>query len=326
MAAAGRAMELEPTERRTAADARAIGVLVGTTASGKTAVALGLAERAGLELVSMDSMLVYRGLDVGTAKPTAAERARVAHHVIDVADPAERYTVQRWLADAEAAGAAIARRGARALFVGGTALYLKALRHGLFAGPPTDLALRAAIEARVEREGLVRLHAELAQVDGPSAARIHPHDKKRIVRALETWTQTGRPLSAWQREWSAEPSRALRIVGLHVASAELDRRIAERTAAMLAAGWADELAALGGLAALGPSARQALGYREIDELLAGRLDRDACRERIALRTRQFARRQRTWFRSFADIHWIAAPRGAGDLERAVDEAATALGA
>lgn len=299
--------------------------LVGSTASGKTEVALRVAERAEAELISMDSMLVYRGLDVGTAKPSAAQRARVPHHLIDVADPAQRYSVQRWLAGAEQALAEIAARGRRALFVGGTALYLKALCNGLFEGPATDLRLRAEIEARADRDGLESLSTELERLDPESARRIHPNDRKRLVRAIETWEQTGKTLSEWQAQWSSEAQRPRRLVGLRVEPDELERRIVARTRAMLAGGWGAELRELGGLEALGATARQALGYAEIAEHLDGQLDDEACLQRIALRTRQFARRQRTWFRSFADIRWVPGPGSEADVERAAGEVVRALG-
>lgn len=290
--------------------------LVGPTAAGKSALALAVAERAGAEILSLDSMSVYRGLDVGTAKPTAAERARVPHHLIDLVEPHETYSVQRYVDDARRALGAIAARGRRALFVGGTGLYLKALVHGLFEGPPIDPAVRAGWNERAEREGSPVLWQELARADPESADRIHPNDRKRVVRALETLEQTGRPLSDWQREWGADrPGRPRRIVGLSVAPAALDAAIRARVERMLAAGWPDEVRRLG---RLGPTAGQALGYAEVRALVDGRIDRATCVERIALRTRQFARRQRTWFRSFPEIRWIEAAGHAKRAEESLD--------
>jgi len=294
--------------------------LVGPTAAGKSALALSIAERAGAELLSLDSMSVYRGLDVGTAKPSPAARARVPHHLIDLVEPDEPYSVQRYVADARSAVGDIRARGKRALFVGGTALYLKALVQGLFAGPPVDPALRRELEARAARLGSPALWSELRAIDPTSAERLHPNDRKRVVRALETFEQTGRPLSDWQREWSADrPGRARRIVGLRIDGEALDAAIRARAERMLAAGWEDEVRALG---ELGPTARQALGYAEVAALVRGEIDRATCLERVTLRTRQFARRQRTWFRSFPEIHWIDA--GLPNAKRA-EEALDAFG-
>jgi tRNA dimethylallyltransferase len=284
--------------------------LVGPTASGKSEVAVEVAERAGAEILSMDSMLVYRGMDIGTAKPTAELTERVPHHLMDLVGPEESFSVQRWLAEAERVLADVQGRGARALFVGGTAFFLRALLQGLFDGPPVDPVVRAGIEARVDEEGLAALHAELERVDPPSAARIHPNDRKRVVRALEVLEQTGRPLSSWQQEWgwhAGEPpaSRPHTLAGLRLETGELDRRIRARTAAMLDAGWLEEAVRLRANPGLGPTACQALGYAEVLELADGAIGREVCEERIALRTRQFARRQRTWLRRF-DIGWVEA--------------------
>ena len=282
--------------------------LVGPTGVGKSALALELAEELGLEIVSLDSMQVYRRMDIGTAKPTPAERARVAHACLDLVEPSERYDVSRYLVDARAALERIRAAGKRALFVGGTGLYLKALTRGLFAGPPSDLALRAGLETRARAEGSAALHGELARLDPPSAARIHPRDAKRVVRALEVLAQTGRRLSDWQREWgwhgSTAAPRALCIVGLALPAAAHAARIRERVGAMLAQGWVEEARAIRATCGFGPSAIQALGYREVLALADGALARDACQERIEQLTRRFVRRQGTWFRSFAAIRWL----------------------
>lgn len=302
-------------------DAAPLHAVLGPTAVGKSALALELAERAGAEILSLDSMLVYRGLDIGTAKPSAAERARVPHHLLDLVDPPERYDVLRYLADARRAVADVRARGRRPLFVGGTAFYYRALVQGLFEGPPVDHELRARIEARAEAEGLAALHRELRRIDPDSATRIHPNDRKRVVRALEVFEQTGDPLSVQQREWGwsegrPPPGRARRVVALRRPAAELEERIRARTAEMLAAGWIDEVRALRDGPGFGPTSIQALGYSEVLLHLDGELDRDELRERIALRTRQFARRQRTWFRRFPEIRWIdPASRDAFDQAR-----------
>lgn len=279
--------------------------LVGPTAVGKTELGLELARELGAEIVSLDSMQVYRGLDIGTAKPTPAERARVPHHLLDLVGPDERYDVSRYLRDAEAAVQRLATAGRRALFVGGTGLYLKVLSAGLFDGPPTDLELRARLQQRVRASGLASLYAELLQRDPASAARLHPHDEKRVLRALEVLEQSGRTLSDWQREWS-DPSRAraTRIVGLTLDFERLEERIGARVEAMLDAGWSDEARAVAEGPGFGPTAIQALGYREVLALSRGELTRAACVARITQLTRRFAKKQHTWYRSFPAIHWL----------------------
>ena len=275
---------------------------------GKSAFALELAEELGLEIVALDSMQVYRRMDVGTAKPSHAERARVPHACLDLVEPSERYDVSRYLVDACAALERARTAGRRALFVGGTGLYLKALTQGLFAGPSTDPVLRAGLNARARSEGSVVLHAELVGVDPASAARIHPHDAKRVVRALEVLAQTGRRLSDWQREWgwhgAARARGVLRIVGLAPPIAVHSERIRVRVQTMLAQGWVEEARAIRASSGFGPTAIQALGYREVLELADGRLTLAACAERVEHLTRRFVRRQGTWFRSFAEIRWL----------------------
>lgn len=299
-------------------------MLAGPTASGKTAVSLCVAERLGLELCSMDSMLVYRGMDVGTAKPTPAERARVAHHGIDLVEPSERFGVQDWLAAAEAAEAAEARARSRLLFVGGTAFYLKALVAGLFAGPDPDPALRAELERAFDERGAAALHADLAAVDPHSAARLHAHDKKRVVRALEVFRQTGRPLSAWQTQWAGAPARPLRLVVLALAPQALAARIEARTRVLFDSGWEAEVRGLSARGGLGPTAAQALGYEEVERLVRGELTRAAALEAVTAATRRFARKQRTWLRSFAERVEVAAPHDGADTERAAEEVLAAL--
>ena len=281
--------------------------LVGPTAAGKSDLALEVAERAGAEILSLDSMLVYRGLDVGPAKPDAGARARVPHHLLDLVEPNERYHVHRYLDDFASAWKRVTAAGKRALAVGGTGFYLKALTQGLFVGPPHDQALRDELNARAAAEGSGVLHAELAAVDAESAARIHPNDAKRVVRGLEVFRASGRPLSDWQREWrGGGGSSPARIAGLDVAPEELDGRIAARTRAMLAAGWIDEARRVRARPGFGPTSIQALGYAEVLRHLDGELERDVLEQTIRLRTRQFARRQRTWFRGFPEIGWVDA--------------------
>jgi tRNA dimethylallyltransferase len=288
-------------------------ILTGPTASGKTALALNLAERLGAEIVALDSMTVYRGMDVGTAKPTAAERARVPHHLIDVLDPWDSLTVAWWLARAEAACREIAARGTRPLFVGGTPFYLKALLYGLFPGPPGDEELRRSLEAEAASRGVDALHARLAAVDARTAARLHPNDVRRVVRALEVHMLTGKPISEWQGTWDtpafinvaagAPPPIRIPAVVLELPREQLYSRINERIDRMLALGWLDEVRnLLNSPKPLSREARQALGYREILAFLEGNgMAWQETLELIRTHSRQFAKRQLTWFRHIKEL-------------------------
>jgi tRNA dimethylallyltransferase len=283
--------------------------LVGPTASGKTAAALALAARLPLEIVSVDSALVYRGMDIGTAKPSPAERATTPHHLIDLLDPAEAYSAARFAEEAAQCIDAIHARGRAALLVGGTMLYLKALRDGLSAMPPSDPALRAALDAEARERGWPALHAELARLDPATAARLAPADAQRIQRALEVVRATGRPLSAWQADGpaAARPRRPLTVVALEPASrAWLHDRIAQRFDAMLAAGFVDEVHTLRARGDLHPGlpSMRCVGYRQAWEALdAG--DLSPLRDRGIAATRQLAKRQLTWLRSWPDRRSVA---------------------
>ena len=275
--------------------------LAGPTAAGKTAVALALAERMPVEVVSVDSALVYRGMDIGTAKPSVDERRRVPHHLIDIRDPADRYSAAEFAADARRRVDEIRGRGRVPLLVGGTMLYFKALREGLDVLPAADEAVRAELDARAQREGWPALHAELARVDPETAARLAPHDAQRIQRALEVWQVSGRPLAAWHRARPlvADDLDTWPMLSLEPTSrAWLHRRIEQRFHTMLQQGLVDEvrgLRARGDLHAGLPSMR-AVGYRQAWEALeSGALGELAARGIAA--TRQLAKRQLTWLRS-----------------------------
>jgi tRNA dimethylallyltransferase len=275
-------------------------ILTGPTGSGKSALAVDLAERLGAEIVSMDSMALYRGLDVGTAKPDAEQRRRVPHHLIDVLEPWESASVAWWLARAAACVEEIEQRGRRALIVGGTPLYLKALLHGLFDGPPADPALRQRLNEEAGRLGSAALHARLAAVDPESAARLHPNDVRRIVRALEVWQLTGQPLSAWQTQWSIPISNSSHVLCLDLPRDELYARIDARVVQMFDSGLIAEAEALRRLPRpLSREAAQAVGYAEAFAYLDGRTSRDEAIGRVQTRSRQLARRQLTWFRQMS---------------------------
>lgn len=280
--------------------------VTGATASGKTAVGCALAEKVGGEIVSVDSMAVYRGLDLGTAKPTPAEQARVPHHLLDLLPPSEEFSLANYLAEAHAAAAAIRARGHEPVFVGGTPLYLKALLRGLYTGPPPDWEFRSQIAAQAEAAGPAWLHAQVAQVDPAAAARLHPGDTRRLIRALEVYRLTGTPLSTWQRQFDrARPAEACRVFWLDWPRALLYQRIEARVDAMFRAGLVDEVRSLldSGVH-FGRTARQALGYREVLEHLQGERDLAATIALVKTRTRQFAKRQLTWLRSLSECRRI----------------------
>jgi tRNA dimethylallyltransferase len=272
--------------------------LVGPTASGKSALALSIARRIDVEIVSVDSAQVYRGMDIGTAKPTAAERAAVPHHLIDIIGPDQRYSAARFARDARRLIAEIQRRGRAALLVGGTMLYLKALTEGLSALPEADAALRAEIDEQAARDGWPALHARLARVDPQTAARLEPRDAQRIQRALEVWQLTGQPLSQVHHVTPRE-RYPLPLIALEPQSRNwLHERIAVRFDAMLAAGLIDEVRALRARGDLSPDlpSMRCVGYRQVWQALdAG--DPTSLRERGVAATRQLAKRQLTWLRA-----------------------------
>jgi len=283
---------------------RAAFALLGPTASGKSRLALSLADRLPLEIVSVDSAQVYRGMDIGTAKPGPTERARVPHHLIDIVDPDQGYSTGRWRADAIRVVLEIFQRHKIPLLVGGTMLYYRALVSGLDVLPQADPQLRAEIDAEGVKRGWPALHAELVKVDPRSALRIAPGDSQRIQRALEVWRLTGKPLSALQG--AAQPNLPFHLRAFALVPADraaLQRRIAERFDAMLEAGLVDEVRALRArykVTASSPSMR-AVGYRQVWEFLDGRISESELRSRAAAATRQLAKRQLTWLRGFTDV-------------------------
>ena len=298
--------------------------LAGPTASGKTAAALAVADALAatgqaVEIVSVDSALVYRGMDIGTAKPSAAERARVAHHLIDLIDPAERYSAARFVADAERVIAAIRARGGLPLLVGGTMLYFKALFDGLDAMPAADRAVRAALEAQVRAHGLYALYEELRRVDPVTAARLAPADAQRIQRALEVYRVSGKPISQHHGQARAPAAAHAPLISLEPADrAWLHARIEQRLRHMLDDGLVDEVRALrarGDLSADLPSMR-CVGYRQVWEALdQGTLA--TLVERAFAATRQLAKRQMTWLRSMPQRQIVACD-SPGATARVVD--------
>ena len=281
--------------------------IMGPTASGKTDLAVELAQSFPLDIVSVDSALVYRGLDIGSAKPDKALLRQAPHRLIDICDPAEPYSAARFREDALREMAAIGAAGRIPLLVGGTMLYFRALESGLAELPAADPAVRRTLAEELEAHGLAALHARLSDVDPASAARIHPNDPQRILRALEVFQLTGKPLSDWHRSGTATdfPYRVLKLVLATADREQLRERIARRFHAMLAAGLEDEVRALleCGLSPDLPSMR-AVGYRQVAEYLRGGSDRDAMIRKAIYATRQLAKRQMTWLRREQDAVWL----------------------
>ena len=281
-------------------------VILGCTASGKGSLGRELARRLGGRVVSVDSMKVYRRMDIGTAKPSTSALAEIPHYCVDVVEPSEAYSVARFVEDAEAGIAETRAAGCVPLAVGGTSLYLKALTEGLFEGPSAVPELRNELSERIEAEGAPALHAELARVDPDAASRIHPNDAKRIIRGLEVYRTTGVPISEHQRQWEAGRTRhECRLIGLRRDRDDQARRINARAKRMVQAGLRDEVAALlDEPAGLSDQAAQAVGYAEMIDHLQGRCTLEEALERIKINTRRLAKKQRTWHRRFAGVEWI----------------------
>jgi len=279
--------------------------IVGPTASGKTALAVAVAERLGGEVVSADSVQVYRGFDVGSGKPTAEERGRAPHHLVDALDPLEHTDASSWAEAASRAIGDVRSRGRVPILCGGTFLWVKALLYGLAEAPAASEEVRQGHRTVAERDGRLALHARLAAVDPESAARLHPNDLMRVSRALEVFELTGRPLSSWQREHGFGRARhPARLVAVAVDAPALTDRIRSRARGWLGAGWIEEVQSLVERGYGDARAMGSVGYAQIRSMLAGELAREDLETAIVRATRIFARRQRTWLRH-ADVIWLA---------------------
>lgn len=314
--------------------------LTGPTASGKSAVGVELARRIGAEIISLDSMALYRRMDIGTAKPTEGERREVPHHLIDVIEPWEEYSLAKYVEEAKRTAKEISSRGKQVLFVGGTPLYLKGLLRGIFEGPPADWPLRRRLAEEARSEGGDWLHQRLSEVDPVSAARLHPNDARRLIRALEVYEKMGSPISELQRQFdTGRSAEECRVFALDWPREELYARIEHRVDEMFAAGLVEEVRRL--LASttdkrpatavageslgthhpqrpqsqgvsgsieksipLSHTASQAVGYREVIDHVEGRLDLPETIELVRRHTRQLAKRQMTWFRSLSECRFI----------------------
>jgi tRNA dimethylallyltransferase len=276
-------------------------VILGPTASGKSELALRVAEQIGGEILSVDSMQVYRGMDIGTAKPTREEQARVRHHLIDVVEPSEEFTVARFVEMANEVIRNADERRVPLIATGGTPLYYKALFEGMFEGPAADEEVRERLRALGNEE----LHRRLSESDPAAAARIHVNDTKRLIRALEVNELMGQPISSLQTEWATPTQRHDAIwFGIQWDRDELNRRINARVKQMIAAGWLDEARRL---PPLSKTAGEAAGYRELLDHISGKSSLEDAVEHIKISTRQLARRQIKWFRRFANVNWFAGP-------------------
>jgi len=280
--------------------------LTGPTAAGKTGVGVALARRIDAEIVSLDSMALYRGMDIGTAKPAPQHCEGITHHLIDLVEPHEEFSLARYIETAHRCIDEIKARGREVLFVGGTPLYLKGLLRGIFEGPAADWDFRNRLQEEARSRGPDWLHQHLAAVDPVSAARLHPNDTRRLIRALEVYEKTGRPISAWQRQFDVgREAEACRVFVLDWPRHELYARIERRVDEMFAAGLVDEVRGL--LARPEPlsrTARKAVGYREVIEHLAGRHGLAETIELVKRHTRQLAKRQCTWFRSLSECRFV----------------------
>lgn len=296
-------------------------ILTGPTAVGKSSVAIQIARQAGAEIVSADSMQIYRGMDVGTAKPSLETRREIPHHLIDILDPwsaSGGYSVGRYVQDAAEIVRGLESKGKGSLVVGGTALYIKALAEGLFKGPEADWGIRQELEGVAREKGVHYLHGVLAEVDPTSAQQIQKGDLRRVVRALEVYQKTGHPISSLQQEWGMRGAEcgirnselrtshsASRMVILSLDRRELYQRIEERVERMFQEGLVEEVRRLTAHPlGLGRQAREALGYAEVIEYLGGKMTLSEAKGLVKRNTRRFAKRQMTWFRSFTGAVWL----------------------
>ncbi|MBW7989564.1 MAG: tRNA (adenosine(37)-N6)-dimethylallyltransferase MiaA [Planctomycetes bacterium] len=281
-------------------------LILGVTASGKGRLAFDLAESLGAEIISIDSMKVYRRMDIGTAKPPQETRRGIKYHLIDIIESSDSFSAGVFRDAALGAMEQIKGRGKKIVAVGGTALYIKALLYGLFEGPGSDEQIRAELQERAEVQGLGELYQELTKIDPIAAERINPNDSKRIIRALEVYRITGKPISSFQRQWDdSDAKHDWTIIGLRREKAEESRRINSRVKNMIAAGLVDEVKALlGEEKPLSKQARCAIGYAEIIEYLNGRIELEDAVEMIKKNTRRLAKNQRTWFKTFKNVHWL----------------------
>ncbi len=293
--------------------------LTGPTASGKSTIGICLAKTLDAEIISLDSMAVYRGLDISTAKPTPEQRSEVRHHLLDIVDPNGNFALASYVEAATDAVKEIRARGKEPLFVGGTSLYLKSLLRGIDEGPPPDWEFRREVEAEVDQVGIEALHQRLAQVDPLSAHKLDPRDVRRVIRALEVYKLTGQPISHAQTHFEdGRPASECRVFVLHWPRHTLHDRINARVERMFEQGLIDEIRAVRDkYGEVSRTAAQAVGYREVESLLRGEYDQAEAIRRVKVRTRRFARRQETWFRSLSECRVVERSDECDDMAVAI---------
>ena len=281
-------------------------LILGVTASGKSRLAFDLAKYLNSEVVSIDSMKVYRQMDIGTAKPSIERREEVKYHLIDVVDPWESFSVSQFLELKDLAVEEIQSKGKTVVAAGGTAMYIKNMLYGLFDGAGSDPDIREELRARLELEGHAKLHRELSEIDPAAAEKIHPNDAKRIIRALEVYKVTGRPISGFQTQFCApEPDPSWIVIGVRRAKEVESRRINARVRKMVEMGLVDEARKLLELERpLSKQARVAIGYAELFEYFEGKMTLEKSIEKIKINTRRLAKSQRTWFKTFKSVNWL----------------------
>jgi len=281
-------------------------LILGTTASGKGHLAFTLAKSLDAEIISIDSMKVYRRMDIGTAKPPQDARQQIKYHLVDIVEPSDSFSVGAFLDSANVAIENIKRRNVPIIAVGGTALYIKALLYGLFEGPAADRQIRTELRAQAQAEGLEKLYLQLVKADPAAADHIHPNDSKRIIRALEVYKITGKPISCFQQQFKAEKTlHDWTIIGLRRQKTDVSHRINRRTKNMIEAGFVNEVRSL--LAEekpLSQQARCAIGYAEMIDYWGGKITLEDANELIKKNTRRLAKNQRTWFKAFRNVNWL----------------------
>ncbi|MBI5779992.1 MAG: tRNA (adenosine(37)-N6)-dimethylallyltransferase MiaA [Planctomycetes bacterium] len=301
-------------------------IIIGQTASGKSALASRIANQGDYEIISADSMKIYRGMDIGTSKPFSEQQKKLRYHLIDIVEPHEEYNVAKFVRDCDKAIADINKRDRKPLLVCGTPMYLKAWLYGIFSGSGTDSVIRAELEKAASEKGLAFLYEQLIKVDPAKADKIHANDRKRIIRALEVYRLTGKTISSLQTHFSKTELRySVKMVGLKWKPEELYLRIDERVERMFNAGLVEEVKGLiNSGKGLGKQAGEAIGYKEVIRHLNGEITLEVAKEEVKKGTRYLARKQMTWFRRFPDIKWIECKPG-DDTERSYKIITEALG-
>lgn len=287
-------------------------ILTGPTASGKTGVGFSVAQRISSEIISADSMLIYRGMDIGTAKPSLSLRNRVSHHLIDIIDPWESYSVGRYVKDIEGVISNLSNRNRNFLVVGGSPLYIKSIVDGIFNGPEADWSIREELKKLATEKGNLFIHDILKRIDPVAAQRLHPNDLRRVIRAIEVYKKTSTQISSLYGQNRRGRRHKFRIICIARSKEERYRRIDSRVEVMFKKGLVEEVRSLlDDTRGISRQARQALGYKEVIRYLEGKCTLNDAKEMIKINTRRFSKRQMTWFRSFSNVYWLEVKKGQG---------------